>query len=204
MIDEEERSYWLLEERRSKLARESRRIFAEVGKLSLEVGCGHGDFLAAFAAEFPEETCVGIDLKAKRLARARRKRERAELTNLYFVQAEAVEFLTVLPKGTSITRTFLLFSDPWPKRRHHKHRVMQPIFLHLLAERTVAGGRLHFRTDHTPYFDWAVKLVRGHAQWVIQRCAEWPLEESSRFQQMASSYDSFTAVRLSDPADRVG
>lgn len=204
MIREGDRFLWHLSERRSKLAKKCRKIFAEVGEFTLEVGCGHGHFLAAFAAEFPEELCVGIDLKSKRLVRARRKRERGELTNLHFVQAHVLDFLATLPLGTSITRTFLLFSDPWPKRRHHKHRVMQSIFLHRLAGKAVPGSQLHFRTDHAPYFDWAMKLVDGHTQWVIERGAKWPFEEGSCFQKTASSYASFTAVRLSGYSTRVG
>ena len=198
MTGDYERSLPHLEERRSRLAAQCRQVFAGIGNFTLEVGCGHGHFLAAFAAEFPEEICIGIDLKAKRLARARRERKRRERSDLLFMRAEALEFLTALPDGTSISRTFLLFSDPWPKRRHHKHRVIQRVFLDRLAEKTVLGGRLHFRTDHASYFDWAVKLVTGHPRWVIERGAAWPLEESSRFQQMAGSYDSFTAVRLAD------
>ena len=193
-----ERSPPHYERRTSTLAFECTRVLGRIGSFTLEVGCGHGHFLAAFAAAFPEETCVGIDLKAKRLARARRKRESQGLTNLFFMQAEALDFLAALPLSTNISRTFLLFPDPWPKRRHHKHRVIQRIFLDRLAENTVVGGQMHFRTDCPSYFDWAVKLVSGHPQWVIERGAAWPLEKTSRFQEMATSYDSFTALRLSD------
>ena len=182
------------ERRTSNLAIECSRVLGGIGSFTLEVGCGHGHFLAAF----PVEICVGIDLKAKRLARARRKRESQELANLFFIQAEALEFLTALPLSANISRTFLLFSDPWPKRRHHKHRVIQCIFLDRLAENTVVGGQMHFRTDCAAYLDWAVKLVSGHPQWLIERGAVWPLEKTSRFQEIAASYDSFTALRLSD------
>ena len=66
-----------------------------------EVGCGHGHFLAAFAAAHPEKQCVGIDISSDRITRANRKRERARLANLQFILADAEEFLGVMPKKTN-------------------------------------------------------------------------------------------------------
>lgn len=176
--------------------------------LTLELGCGHGHYLNAYAAAHPGEFCVGLDLIADRIARATRKAARARLTNLAFVQAEAALFLQALaaPHPTlraappRLRRIFLLFSDPWPKRRHWKHRVLQTTLLDTLAELTEAGAALHFRTDHPDYFTYAREVVGAHPQWRLAGAEEspWPFEHVSVFEEraLAGAPQSFTALRL--------
>ncbi|MBQ8445047.1 MAG: methyltransferase domain-containing protein, partial [Opitutales bacterium] len=72
-------------------------VVAGTRGLTLEIGCGHGHFLAAYAQAFPQEFCLGLDLISKRIERANRKRELAGLTNLAFFKAEATERLLALP-----------------------------------------------------------------------------------------------------------
>lgn len=177
--------------------------------LTLEIGCGHGHYLNAFAEAHPEEFCVGIDLLADRIARASRKATRARLANLAFVQAEAALFLSALRGQAAVPghapvklrRVFVLFSDPWPKRRHWKHRVIQPALLDTLAGLTEAGATLHFRTDHPEYFVFAREVVAAHADWRLPAADEpagaWPYEFVSVFEEraLAGAPQSFTALR---------
>ncbi len=178
--------------------------------LTLELGCGHGHYLNAYAAAFPTEFCVGLDLIGDRIARAERKATRARLANLVFVQAEAALFLSALatlPAAPRLRRVFVLFSDPWPKRRHWKHRVVQGTLLDALALLTEPDAALHFRTDHPDYFAYAREVVAGHAQWRIALAREepWPFEYVSVFEEraLAGLPQSFTALRVSGaPAAR--
>ena len=175
--------------------------------LTLELGCGHGHYLNAYAAAHPGEFCVGLDLIADRIARAERKSTRARLANLVFVQAEAALFLNALAAAPGaagvpaprLRRIFVLFSDPWPKRRHWKHRVLQPALLDTLAGLTEAGAALHFRTDHPDYFSYAREVVEAHAAWRLAGAAEapWPFEHVSVFEEraLAGAPQSFTALR---------
>lgn len=175
--------------------------------LTLELGCGHGHYLNAYAASHPGEFCVGLDLIADRIARAGRKAARAKLTNLVFVQAEASLFLQALASAQlgpglaapRLRRIFLLFSDPWPKRRHWKHRVMQTTLLDALAALTEPGAALHFRTDHPDYFAYACEVVEAHAAWRLAGAEEapWPFEHVSVFEEraLAGAPQSFTALR---------
>lgn len=170
--------------------------------LTLELGCGHGHYLNAYAAAHPGEFCVGIDLIADRIERAERKAARARLENLAFVQAEASLFLSALaalPSAPRLGRVFVLFSDPWPKRRHWKHRVLQGSLLDTLAPLCAPGAALNFRTDHPEYFDYARDIVAGHAAWRLASPEEapWPFEHVSVFEErsLAGAPQSFTALR---------
>ena len=168
----------------------------------LEVGCGHGHYLNAYAAAHPQEYCVGLDLIADRIARAERKASRARLSNLAFVQAEASLFLGALaeePVPVRLRRVFVLFSDPWPKRRHWKNRVVQPGLLDLLGKLTEPGAAFHFRTDHPEYFTFAREVVAAHPLWRLagEVTVTWPFEYVSVFEEraLAGAPQSFTAVR---------
>lgn len=179
--------------------------------LTLELGCGHGHYLNAYAAAHPDEFCVGLDLLEDRIERATRKADRARLANLTFVQAEAALFLAALAAHPAsctpalppvrLRRVFVLFSDPWPKRRHWKHRVLQPALLDTLAPLTAPGAALHFRTDHPEYFLYARSVVAEHAAWRLAEPSEpagaWPFEHVSVFEEraLAGAPQSFTALR---------
>lgn len=168
--------------------------------LTLEIGSGHGHYLTAYAQAHPDRFCIGIDLLADRLARSTRKSERAGLANIAWLHAEARLFLEALPAGIRLSEVFILFSDPWPKRRHWKNRVVQADFLTALAARCAPGARLCFRTDHAPYFTYARDIVAEHAGWLLRTEAEdpWPFELASVFQQRADGHQSLVARRRSD------
>lgn len=188
--------------------------------LTLELGCGHGHYLVAYAAAHPGEFCVGLDLLADRVERARRKARRAGLENVSFVQADAFLFLAALKdhlaKGhgeggavpTPLRRVFVLFSDPWPKRRHWKHRVLRTELLDELLPLARQDVALHFRTDHAGYFEDAGVVVAQHSAWRIgqsdEAAAAWPFEHVSVFEERALAGDpqSFTALRRSRISER--
>jgi tRNA (guanine-N7-)-methyltransferase len=165
------------------------------GPIIWEIGSGHGHFLTAYAAAHPQELCLGIDIVGERIERANRKRDRAKLANLHFLHAEARLFLEVLPAAATFSRIFVLFPDPWPKLRHHKHRIMQPDFLGAVAKRTGQGTRLYFRTDYAPYYEDTLTVFRQHPQWIpLEDGGEaWPFEQETVFQSRAPSYQSAIA-----------
>jgi tRNA (guanine-N7-)-methyltransferase len=163
-----------------------------------ELGCGHGHMLTAYAHAHPERVCIGVDIASDRIARAVRKRDRAQLSNLFFLHAEARLFLEAMPSHAKLGAVFILFPDPWPKSRHHKHRILQPSFLSAAAERAAPACRLYFRTDHRPYFDDAEAAVRGHDAWRIVD-EKWPFEFETVFQSRAPNFHSLIARCASAP-----
>lgn len=163
--------------------------------VTLEVGSGHGHFLTAYAQAHPEKYCLGIDLLPDRLARSERKSTRAGLPNIAWIRADINLFIEALPADTRLSEIFILFSDPWPKRRHWKNRVLQPEFLTKLAERAGEGARLCFRTDHAPYFTQAHGFAGEHPDWSLAPEEPWPFELATVFQQRADGHQSFIARR---------
>lgn len=167
-----------------------------------EVGCGHGHFLTAYATAHPARSCIGVDIASDRIARARKKAQRARLPHLHFLRAEASLFLEALPASARIGAVFILFPDPWPKLRHHKHRVLQPEFLEKIARRAAPGCRLHFRTDFEPYFLEARSVAASAPAWVLAD-APWPFEFETVFQSRADGgFHSFVAEVRAGAAGR--
>jgi tRNA (guanine-N7-)-methyltransferase len=169
-------------------------LLPEPGPIVWEVGCGHGHFLAAYAAAFPDRCCIGVDLASDRIMRAERKQRRAKLVNLHFLQADAGAFLAALPAHTRLSEIYVLFPDPWPKRRHRKNRVLQHGFLLEVARRAGQGARLYFRTDDNSYFSYVEQIIKSQPEWMFAN-DPWPFEVATVFQDRAPSHRSLTAVR---------
>ncbi|MDR2844979.1 MAG: methyltransferase domain-containing protein [Puniceicoccales bacterium] len=169
------------------------------GAVTLEIGCGHGHFLTAYAAAHPDKQCIGVDLLANRIERANRKRGRAALSNLVYAKGEASELLDALPQSARLVEIFFLFPDPWPKKRHHKNRFIQTAMLDRLAALSVPDvTRLYFRTDHAGYFSWTAALVGQHPAWRVLDGTDWPFEHETMFSlRAAGSYQSLIAQRRS-------
>jgi tRNA (guanine-N7-)-methyltransferase len=183
-----------MDQRRQELRDAFARILAPQTAFVWELGSGHGHYLTAYAAAHPEKLCIGIDLVGERVERAARKRERAGLSNLHFLRAEARLFLEMLPAEATLADVFILFPDPWPKLRHRKHRIVQPEVLSAIAAHAAPTCRLLFRTDFAPYFDEAVATVRAHSQWRVVD-EPWPFEFETVFQSRARAFHSLIARR---------
>jgi tRNA (guanine-N7-)-methyltransferase len=184
-----------ISERRDELRRALAGIIKPASRFVWEVGSGHGHFLTAYAKAHPDEMCIGIDITSDRIARADRKRDRARLENLKFVRADADDFLAVMPERARFTTIFILFPDPWPKRRHHKNRVVNPGFLTAAAKQAQKGTSLYFRTDHEPYFREVAAAMAAHTDWSEPDETAWPFEEATVFQKRAARHFSLVATR---------
>lgn len=131
----------------------------------LEIGSGHGDFLAQYAQAFPDKFCLGIDIINKRVQQAQRKVQ--HLDNSSFIKAEADELLACLPEDVVWDEIFVLYPDPWPKRRHCKNRLFQADFLTQLAKLTRPHACLNFETDFQPYYESVCQLIQSHPSWQL-------------------------------------
>jgi tRNA (guanine-N7-)-methyltransferase len=162
--------------------------------LVLEIGCGNGHFLTAYAAAHPDCLCVGLDLRLERIEKARRKRDRAGLGNLRFLRCDAVDFLRELPPDARLADIYMLFPDPWPKKRHHKNRLLKTALLDELAARAGQGSRLFFRTDFRPYYDEAAHIVAAHPAWRLLPPGPFAFEHPTLFQSRAPVFYSLAAA----------
>ncbi|HUJ43524.1 MAG TPA: methyltransferase domain-containing protein [Opitutaceae bacterium] len=167
-----------------------------------EVGCGNGHFLNAYAAAHPRRLCIGVDLRQERIAKAVRKRDHAGLRNLHFLRCEAHDFLCELPVAFRLLDVYILFPDPWPKKRHHKHRLLKTEFLDALAARAELGTHLYFRTDYRPYYDEACQAIAEHRGWRLLPPGPFPFEHPTIFQLRAAIFHSLSAEWLPPAAPR--
>jgi tRNA (guanine-N7-)-methyltransferase len=117
----------------------------------LEIGFGMGEALAEFARAHPECDFLGIEVHTPGVGNLLKLVDASGLTNVRVISHDAVEVLTHMIAPDSFDGVHVFFPDPWPKKRHHKRRLIQPAFVHLLASRIRPGGYLHLATDWVEY-----------------------------------------------------
>lgn len=117
----------------------------------LEIGFGNGDALLATASAEPDKDFIGIEVHGPGVGRLLKNAAEAGTGNLRVVQHDAVEVLEHALPPASLDEIRVFFPDPWPKKKHHKRRLIQPGFVALLHSRLRPGGRLHLATDWPPY-----------------------------------------------------
>jgi tRNA (guanine-N7-)-methyltransferase len=126
-------------------------LFGRRARRVTEIGFGNGDNLLALAAARPADDFLGIEVHRPGVGRLLLQLEERALGNVRVVCRDAVEVLERHLDGPCLDEILILFPDPWPKKRHHKRRLIQPPFVTLLTERLRCGGALHLATDWEPY-----------------------------------------------------
>lgn len=122
----------------------------------LEIGFGMGETTAAIAALQPEHDFLAVDVHAPGVGSLLRLIDRAQLTNVRIITHDAVDVVERMIVPGTLAAVHVFFPDPWPKKRHHKRRLLQPAFVHALAQRLAPGGYLHTATD---WEDYAVEML---------------------------------------------
>ncbi|HTS23924.1 MAG TPA: tRNA (guanosine(46)-N7)-methyltransferase TrmB [Casimicrobiaceae bacterium] len=117
----------------------------------LEIGFGMGETTAAIAQAMPECDFLAVDVHGPGVGSLLRLIDEQGLGNVRVVQHDAVAVVSRMIAPGSLAAIHVFFPDPWPKKRHHKRRLLQPAFVHELALRLESGGRLHVATDWQDY-----------------------------------------------------
>lgn len=125
--------------------------FGRVADTILEIGFGNGDTLAALAALQPQNNYLGIEVHRPGVGRLLNLIEAQGLGNVRVLCHDAVEVLERQVPPSALSGVNIFFPDPWPKKRHHKRRLIQTAFVDLLSTRMRRGARLHIATDWVPY-----------------------------------------------------
>ncbi len=129
------------------------RVFPNAQPLELELGAGDGTFLVEWARAHPERNFLGVERLLGRLRKVDRKGSRAGLTNLRAIRLEAAYFLEYLVPRRSLAALHVYFPDPWPKRKHWRHRLVNAHFTEVAARALAPGGVVYLRTDNAEYFE---------------------------------------------------
>jgi tRNA (guanine-N7-)-methyltransferase len=117
----------------------------------LEIGFGMGETTARIAAEHPENDYLGVEVHTPGVGALLKRIDEQALTNIRVIQHDAVEVVRTMVSPGSLAGIHVFFPDPWPKKRHHKRRLLQAGFAELLATRLAQGGYLHAATDWQEY-----------------------------------------------------
>ena len=136
-------------------------LAAPLASLVVEIGFGRGEFLRQLAAEAPAAAHLGIELSWKRVLKMARRIAKAGDPNIRLICARGEDVLHEAIADASVATFWINFSDPWPKARHHRRRLVQAPFVHQLAKRLVPGGRLHVATDHVEYAEHIHAVLRA-------------------------------------------
>jgi tRNA (guanine-N7-)-methyltransferase len=128
-----------------------RALYGRDAPCTLEIGFGNGENLAALARAHPERDYLGVEVHRPGVGRLLLALELQRLGNVRVICHDAVEVLERQIAPGSLAEILVLFPDPWPKKRHHKRRLLQPAFVALLERALGAGGVLKLATDWQPY-----------------------------------------------------
>lgn len=142
-------------------------LFGRAAPRVLEIGFGNGETLLREAAENSESDYIGVEVHEPGIGHCLINASRAELTNLRVIRHDAIEVLEHQVEDEALSRVILLFPDPWPKKRHHKRRIVQAEFLHLVATKLAVGGTMFIATDWENYADHIDDLVAASPDFTI-------------------------------------
>jgi tRNA (guanine-N7-)-methyltransferase len=141
-------------------AREMLDLDAAFGRTApkiLEIGFGMGETTAEIAKSMPDHDFLAVDVHGPGVGSLLRQIDDEALTNIRIVEHDAVEVVGHMIARETLSAIHVFFPDPWPKKRHHKRRLLQPRFVHELALRLEPGGRIHVATD---WEDYAAAILR--------------------------------------------
>jgi len=130
----------------------------------LEIGFGMGETTAQIALAHPHNDYLGIEVHTPGVGSLLRLIEAHALANVRIIQHDAVGVLNHMIAPDSLSATHVFFPDPWPKKRHHKRRLIQPSLVHTLASRLRPGGYLHLATDWEDYALQMLEVLSAEAR----------------------------------------
>ena len=133
--------------------------FEREGPTVLEIGFGMGDSLAQMAMDNSDSNYIGIEVHKPGVGSLLATIEEKHISNLRVISHDAVEVLEHSIPKQSLDAIQIFFPDPWPKKRHHKRRLIQTGFVGLLAQKLKPNGQLHIATDWKNYAEWIEEVM---------------------------------------------
>jgi tRNA (guanine-N7-)-methyltransferase len=138
-------------------------LFAREGQCDVEIGAGKGKFLLELAAARPERNLIAVERSAKYHRLCCERAARRGINNVRLIRTTGEDLLFRLLAEDSVGTFFVLFSDPWPKKRHHKRRFFKPENVAALTRALVPGGRLLVKSDHDDYAAVIAEVLHGES-----------------------------------------
>jgi len=163
-------------------------LYGRLAPLEVEVGSGKGMFLQSAASGTPDHNFLGTEIARKYAQFTASRLAGRELKNAVMVRCDAQRLFAELLPDASLAAVHVYFPDPWWKKRHHKRRVMNELFVKEIARTLAPGGSLHFWTDVKEYFDASLEVIAAHTRLlgplsVAERPAEHDLDFRTHFER---------------------
>jgi tRNA (guanine-N7-)-methyltransferase len=146
-------------------------VFSRGAPLEVDVGCGEGAFIVAMAVKNPAHNFLGIERLLGRVRKVCRRSARAGIGNVRLLRAESFYVVKHLLAPESVSVFHVMFPDPWPKRKHHRRRLINREFLDAARAALRPGGEMRLTTDDADYFRWMQKAAAAHEGFAQ---APWP------------------------------
>lgn len=144
-------------------------IFGNANPVNLELCSGKGRFLLSQAQAASGQNWLGIEISKKYARLILSRAHRAGLSNVRILGADAGHFLAMYVPDSSVQSMHIYYPDPWPKRRHHKRRIIQSALTADLVRTLAPGGRFVFVTDHEETFNWSWAIIQATPGWAQVR-----------------------------------
>lgn len=132
-------------------------VFDNLNPVTIEIGFGMGKATAIIAQNNPEKNYIGLEVHRPGVGRLLNEIEAKNLSNLYIIEHDAIEVLEKMIPDESVSAFHIFFPDPWPKKKHHKRRLVQRPRTEILAKKLASGGYLYMATDWEPYAEFALE-----------------------------------------------
>ncbi len=145
-----------------------RRAFGRDAPTCLEIGFGDGGALLEMAEQNPQRNFLGAEVHRPGVGRLLLALEARRIANVRVLCEDGIAVLSALSRQ-SLAAIYLYFPDPWPKKKHHKRRIVQAAFIELVATRLTTGGYFHFATDWQPYAEEVLERLEQSGQ--MENCA---------------------------------
>lgn len=156
------------------------KMFSRKAPVVVEFGVGKGQFMREYAIKYPQKNFFGVEKVPKWVRHTGVRIDKAKLTNVKLVTCDAESLLEVMD-NESVQEFYILFSDPWPKRRTHNRRIIQTKLIEQIHKRLEPNGKLYIATDHAEYFEWIVKIMTPFMEKHFKLCDD-PIEFISNYQ----------------------
>jgi tRNA (guanine-N7-)-methyltransferase len=154
-------------------------VFGRGAPKILDIGFGMGETTARLALAHPGNDYLGVEVHTPGVGGLLKLIEEKSIANLRIIQHDVVEVLEHMIAPASLSGAQMFFPDPWPKKRHHKRRLIQPAFIALLSDRLKSGGFLHVATDWEAYAQHAFAVLSAEAM-LTNTCADFAPRPDSR------------------------